>query len=432
MAQDSATTDPSTPIPRYRCLMPGLASPIAARVSVALATAAILSAAISGTAGASIVPAPITDGSDAQAPTSASIQLDLVTSGLERPIFITSARDGTGRMFIIEQGGKVLVLKNGSVLATPLLDLTASVAKGGEQGLLGLAFHPSFETNRRFYVNYTDTRGDTVIREYKTSTGNPDVVQAGSARTILRIDQPYNNHNGGMLAFGPKGFLYVGMGDGGGADDPEKRAQNVSSLLGKVLRINVNGTSSTRSYLIPSSNPYVGKTGRDEIWQRGLRNPWRFSFDRKNGNLWIGDVGQAAYEEVDRAINNDSGPGRGLNWGWRVMEGHHCHIPSSGCSTTGKRLPVAEYTHASNGRCAITGGYVYRGSAIADLYGYYVFGDFCSGEIFAIWGNASWPASRITLADDTGGRMISSFGESDTGELFVVDLGGSIYAVAPS
>ena len=406
------------------------ASPLAARLRVALIAAGVLGALVPASASAAIVPAPITDGSVTPALTSSSIRLTLVASGLDDPVFITSARDGTPRTFIVEKSGRILVRRRGTILTTPLLNLSGSVSTGSEQGLLGLAFHPSFKTNRKFYVNYTNTSGDTVIREYRTSVSNPDRAEAGSGRTILRINQPYANHNGGMLAFGPGGYLYIGMGDGGSANDPGNRAQSLSSLLGKMLRINVNGTTSTKAYRIPSSNPYVGRTGLDEIWQRGLRNPWRFSFDRSNGNLCIGDVGQGSYEEVDRATNTSSGPGKAFNWGWRVMEGRHCHIPSTGCSTSGKKLPVYEYTHAANGRCAITGGYVYRGSRIPALGGWYVFGDYCSGEIFAIRANASWPPTRVTLAGASSGRLISSFGENATGELYVVDLRGNIYAIS--
>jgi glucose/arabinose dehydrogenase len=407
------------------------ASPIAARLRVALLAAGILGALVPAPAFASIGRAPVTDGSVTPALTASDIRLALLEDGLDDPVYIASAKDGTPRVFIVEKTGRILVRRTGTVLATPLIDLTASVSTSGEQGLLGLAFHPSFRTNRKFYVNYTDTRGDTVIREYKTSSTNPDRVQANSGRTLLRIDQPYTNHNGGMLAFGPGGYLYIGMGDGGSANDPGNRAQSLSTRLGKILRIDVNGTTSTRPYRIPSSNPYVGRAGLDEIWQRGLRNPWRFSFDRANGNLWIGDVGQGGYEEVDRAANTSSGPGRAFNWGWRVMEGRHCHIPSSGCNTSGKRLPLYEYTHASNGRCSVTGGYVYRGKAIPALVGWYVFGDYCSGEIFAIRANASYPTTRVTLAGASSGRLISSFGEASTGELYVVDLRGNIYGIRP-
>jgi len=407
-------------------------APAAGRIRVALAGAALLVTLLPVQTAASPRPAPLRDGTAAPALSADDIVLTPIVSGLTRPVFITSARDGTGRTFIVEQGGRILVRKSGVVLSTPLLDISNLVTKGGEQGLLGLAFHPSFETNRKFYVNYTNRYGDTIVREYKTSTSNPNRADTGSARTVLKIDQPYDNHNGGMLAFGPGGYLYIGMGDGGGGDDPGNRAQNTGTLLGKMLRINVNGRTSTRAYKIPASNPYVGRPGRNEIWQIGLRNPWRFSFDRKTGTMWIGDVGQGSYEEIDRAIHTDTGSGRGYNWGWRVMEGRHCHIPPTGCNTAGKVKPLLEYTQESNGRCAVTGGYVYRGSWIPSLVGYYVFGDFCSGEIWAIKANSSYPPNRITLAGAGSGRHISSFGESATGELYVVDLGGTISVFKPA
>jgi glucose/arabinose dehydrogenase len=399
------------------------------RLRVALAAAVLLVTMLPAPATATVGPAPSADGPATPALSGGDVRLTPIASGLDRPVFITSARDGSGRTFIVEQGGRILVRKNGVVLSTPLLDISDLVAKGGEQGLLGLAFHPSFDRNRTYFVNYTNRDGDTIIRRYRTSASNPDRTDPTSAETILKIHQPYDNHNGGMLAFGPGGYLYIAMGDGGGGDDPGNRAQRTGSLLGKMLRIDVNGSLGSRPYRNPLSNPYVGRTGLNEIWQTGLRNPWRFSFDRKTGTMWIGDVGQASYEEVDRAIHTDSGSGRGYNWGWRVMEGRHCHIPSSGCNTSGKKLPIAEYTHNSNGRCAITGGYVYRGSLVPALAGYYVYGDFCSGEIWAIKASSSSPATPITLVGPGSGRMISSFGESATGELFVVDHNGTISVI---
>src|SRR5215213_8488814 len=362
----------------------------------------------------------------AAAPADARIALSVRATGLSDPVFVTSARDGTGRMFIVEQTGRILVYDAGAVRATPFLSITTSVSGGSEQGLLGLAFHPGYKTNRKLYVNYTNLAGDTVIREYRASATNANVVDKSTGRTVLKIDQPYANHNGGMLAFGRDGYLYIGMGDGGSGGDPQDRAQNVNSLLGKMLRIDVNGTTSTRGYRIPSTNPYVGITGRDEIWQTGLRNPWRFSFDRSNGNLWIGDVGQNAWEEIDRAIRTTSGPGRKLNWGWDDMEGRHCYEPTSGCKTAGRRLPVAEYGH-SNGRCAVTGGYVYRGSRIPALVGGYVFADYCSGEIWVISAAASSPATKTRLLDTP--YQISGFGEGSGGELYVLDHGGAMYLI---
>jgi len=331
------------------------------------------------------------------APTGSTIALVKVAD-VNNPVLAISPKGDTTRLFIVAKGGRIRIVKNGNLLSTPFLDISGKVSTGGEQGLLGLAFHPSFASNRRLYVNFTNTSGDTVIREYKASASNPDVVDPGSGRTIIRINQPYSNHNGGMIAFGRDGYLYIGMGDGGDAGDPGNRAQDKGSLLGKMLRINVNGTSGSRQYRVPASNPYVGRAGRDEIWQRGLRNPWRWSFDRSTGSLWIGDVGQGRYEEVDRATRTSSGPGRGINWGWRVMEGSHCYRPASGCDTGGKRLPLVEYSHSSNSRCAVSGGFVYRGSAIPSLEGWYVYGDYCSGEVWAVSATASRPASPVRLA----------------------------------
>jgi glucose/arabinose dehydrogenase len=399
-----------------------LALVIASALVVSLPSAGLVSARTADPADGTATPAA--------APAPGSIRLTRVVGGLDKPVFVTSARDGSGRLFIVEKSGRIRILDGGTLRSTPFLNLSASVSKGSEQGLLGLAFHPRFSTNRRFFVNYTNTSGDTVIREYRASATDPNRVASGSGRTIIKINQPYSNHNGGMIAFGPDGYLYIGMGDGGSGGDPGNRAQNKDSLLGKMLRINVNGSTSTRNYLIPSSNPYVGKPGRNEIWQRGLRNPWRWSFDRSTGNLWIGDVGQRRYEEVDRAIKTSTGAGRGVNWGWRVMEGRHCYLPSSGCNKTGKKLPLVEYSHASNGRCAVTGGYVYRGSAVAALRGWYVYGDYCSGEIFAVAAGASSPASPVRLLDTD--LLVSSFGESAGGELYVVDLAGTLYRVDPA
>ncbi len=394
--------------------------------------AAMLLGVLPGASAAAPMPPPTPAVAPAPAaPSASSITLTKVAGGLSKPVFITSARDGTGRLFIVEKTGTVRILSHGTVLSTPLINLSGSVSQGSEQGLLGLAFHPRFKTNRKFYVDYTNRGGTTVIREYRVSATNPNRVQKGSGRTILKIAQPYSNHNGGMIAFGPDGYLYIGTGDGGSGGDPGNRAQRKDTLLGKMLRINVNGTTSRHNYKVPRSNPYVGRKGRNEIWQRGVRNPWRFSFDRANGNLWIGDVGQNRYEEVDRARRTSTGAGRGVNWGWHVMEGFHCYQPATGCNKTGKKRPLLNYSHATNGRCAVTGGYVYRGKAIPALRGWYVFGDYCSGEIFTVPASASSRPSKVRL-HGTGGGLISSFGENGRGELFVVYLGGSIYRMDPA
>jgi glucose/arabinose dehydrogenase len=294
-----------------------------------------------------------------------------------------------------------------------------------ERGLLGLAFHPAFRSNGKFYVNYTrKPDGATVVDEYRVTT-NKNVVSTSTRRQVLVIAQPYANHNGGGMAFGPDGYLYIGMGDGGSGGDPQQRAQNLNSLLGKMLRIDVNGTSPGRAYRIPSTNPYVGRSGLDEIWSNGLRNPWRWSFDRLTGDLWIGDVGQGTWEEVDRSTAA-SGRGRGLNYGWDVLEGRHCFEPASGCSTSGKTMPMVEYAHASSGgaNCSITGGYVYRGVRFPLLRGGYVFGDYCSGRIWAV--DAAGPAQATATLLPISAPNIVSFGQDEDGELYVVSQNGTI------
>jgi glucose/arabinose dehydrogenase len=355
-------------------------------------------------------------------PNSYNLSLLRIGSGFSKPVLVTHAGDGTNRLFVVEQTGKIRIIKNGVKLATPFIDFTASVSKGSEQGLLGLAFHPSYETNRLFYINLTDVNGDTIINEYRASATNPDRAD-GRPRRILFIDQPYTNHNGGHLAFGKDGYLYIGMGDGGDGGDPGNRAQSTNSLLGKMLRIDVNGTTSTKPYRIPSSNPYVGVTGLDEIFSRGLRNPWRWSFDKVRGDLWIADVGQIRYEEVNRAII-EAGNGRGANYGWRVMEGRHCYNPSSGCNTSGKTMPLVEYNHDQG--CSVTGGYVYRGYQYMAMRGGYFFADYCSGRIWTIDSGAPYPATPVLKLDTT--LNISSFGESEYGLLYVTALDtGEIY-----
>jgi glucose/arabinose dehydrogenase len=397
------------------------------RLAALVAAVAALAAPASASAGVS--PAPLIDGQAAAAPTGSTIALQKLVD-LAQPVLAIGAGDGSNRLFIVQKSGRIRVMKNGALLATPFLDISSLVSKGGEQGLLGLAFSPHFATNHRLYVDYTNAAGDTVIREYRTGA-NPDVVNPATARHVLTVNQPYDNHNGGMLAFGKDGYLYVGMGDGGSGGDPGNRAQNINQLLGKILRIDVNGYTATRGYRIPRGNPYVGRTGRDEIWQRGVRNPWRFSFDKATGALWIADVGQGSYEEVDRVVRTSTGPGRGVNWGWHVMEGSHCFQPSSGCNRTGKALPLTEYSHAANGRCAVSGGYVYRGTAIAALAGWYVYGDYCSGEVWAVSSTAARPATPVTLLGAGSGRLISAFGQGDDNELYLCDLNGTVYKVVP-
>jgi glucose/arabinose dehydrogenase len=348
-----------------------------------------------------------------------------VARNLSQPVFITHSGDSNGRLFIVEKGGRIRVIRQGTLRGTPFLNLSGKVSTGSEQGLLGLAFHPDYGNNGRFYVNYTDVNGDTVIAEYHRSTDANIADPTG--RVLLKIDQPYSNHNGGMLAFGPDGYLYIGMGDGGSSGDPGNRAQSVNTLLGKILRIDVDTQAGGKQYAIPAGNPYVGKTGLDEIWSIGLRNPWRFSFDDRTGNLWIGDVGQNRYEEIDRSpAVNGVDAGKGLNYGWRVLEGNACFNPSSGCSTAGKTPPMAVYSHSSG--CSVTGGYVYRGLAYRGLVGGYLFGDFCSGRVWAL--RAHGPASQAPVLMADTNISISSFGEGPDGTMYITDLGsGDIWAI---
>jgi glucose/arabinose dehydrogenase len=356
-----------------------------------------------------------------------SVTLVPVDDGFTKPVLATNAGDGSDRLFVVEKAGVIKIVEGGSTLPTPFLDIADKVGTDGERGMLSLAFHPSYETNRKFYVFYTRvSTGRLVIAEYKASTGDPDVADETTARTILTIAHPATNHNGGHLAFGRDGYLYISTGDGGGSGDPANNAQSKDSLLGKILRIDINRTSGSRAYARPASNPYVGKPGLNEIWSRGLRNPWRFSFDRLNGDLWIGDVGQQKWEEIDRSTKTN-GAGKGKNFGWRVMEGFHCYRPSSGCNRDGKSMPLAEYSHSYG--CSVTGGHVYRGTQSPTMRGYYVFGDFCSGRIWTLPRTADRPAAETQVLDTD--LMISSFGEDEGGEVYVVDYaGGAVYRLS--
>ena len=354
------------------------------------------------------------------APDGVEITVDqVVASGFSHPVQVTHAGDGSGRMFVVEQGGRIRVVKNGAVLPAAFLDLSGLTIDSGERGLLGLAFHPAYATNGRFYVNYTRTSdGATIVAEYQVSAGNPDVADPASARAILTIAQPYGNHNGGYVAFGPNdGYLYVGMGDGGSGGDPLNSGQDTNTLLGALLRIDVDAGA---PYAVPPDNPFVGTAGRDEIWAYGLRNPWRFSFDRSNGDLYIGDVGQNLWEEV--SYQSGATPG-GVNLGWRCREGAHDYNFSGDCGSTPLTDPVAEYSH-SVGR-SITGGFVYRGLNYPSLYGRYFYADYVDGKIWSIVKLSSnpdrWSGPELEL--DTA-LTISSFGEDEQGELYVVDRNG--------
>jgi glucose/arabinose dehydrogenase len=348
------------------------------------------------------------------------IELVPVTTSISSPVAVTHAGDGSGRLFITEQQGRIVIFDGVTLLPDAFLDITALTSCCGERGLLSVAFHPDYASNGYFYVNYTDNGGDTVVARY-TVSGDPDVADAGSALPILSIDQPQANHNGGQLQFGPDGYLYIAMGDGGGGGDPSNFAQNPATLLGKLLRIDVDGAP---PYEIPADNPFVSDpVTLDEIWATGLRNPWRFSFDRLNGDLYLGDVGQSALEEVD--FQPAASPG-GENYGWRLMEGASCFIPSSGCNDGSLTLPVVEYAHTDD-NCSISGGYVYRGSQYADLYGRYFFADYCTGRIWSAptGGPAPWPF--VEMLDSQ--YNVTSFGEDEDGELYVVHHGGTVYRI---
>lgn len=334
----------------------------------------------------------------------------VVSDGLHHPVYVTHAGDGSGRLFVVEQPGRIRIVQQGRMREQPFLDVTDRVRYGGEQGLLGLAFHPAYKQNGRFVVNYVRrSDGSTVIAELQVSS-NPDRSQTVE-KQLLVVAQPYPNHKGGMVEFGPDGFLYIALGDGGSGGDPGNRGQNRNELLGKLLRIDVDrGTP----YAVPRDNPFASGGGRPEIFAYGLRNPWRFSFDRQTGELWAADVGQNAWEEIDIVK-------RGGNYGWRILEGSHCFLPRDGCDRDGLIPPVAEYAH-DKGRCSITGGYVYRGSRLPALRGAYLYGDFCSGEIF-VFANGT---QRTLLSTDL---QIASFGQDRDGELYVVGHGGTIHRI---
>jgi len=349
-----------------------------------------------------------------------------VAGGLSQPVLIAAAPGDTTRLFIVEKAGTIRILRSGSLLSRPFLDIGSRVSGGSEQGLLGLAFHPGYATNQKFYVDYTDQSGDTRVVEFLASS-NPDSASS-TEREILFVDQPYANHNGGHLAFGPDGKLYVGLGDGGSGGDPQGNGQSLATLLGKILRLDVDAAS---PYAVPSDNPFVGRAGaRGEIWSYGLRNPWRFSFDSETGDMWIGDVGQDAWEEVDY---EPAGQG-GRNYGWNRMEGSHCFPPGSSCDPSGLVLPVAEYDHRAG--CSITGGHVYRGAALPELRGTYFYGDYCTGLVRSLRVVSGNPAEErdwtSALRTRSGGAMdgLSSFGVDSKGELYLVLLGGEIYRLA--
>ncbi len=362
-------------------------------------------------------PAPTAVSSPISVPSGAAseIALEALADGLTRPVYLTHA--GDARLFVIEQPGRIRVIENGQLLDQPFLDIVDRVlSSGNEQGLLSMAFEPDYVQTGRFYVNYT-RKGDgaTIVERYQVSASDPNVADKSSASEVIVIEQTEANHNGGLVMFGPDGYLYVGMGDGGGAGDRHGslgNGQNSKALLGKMLRI--DGVNQA-TYAIPPSNPFD-----NEIWALGVRNPWRFSFDQATGDLYMADVGQNQYEEVNFQPASSAG---GENYGWRIMEGAHCFNPQSNCDRSGLVLPISEYSHAEG--CSVTGGYVYRGARYPALQGQYFFADYCIGTIWSLTRDATGKWSRTDrLAADI---RISSFGEDVNGELYVIDHSGTVY-----
>ena len=346
------------------------------------------------------------------------VKLEPVVDGLDSPLAVVNAHDGSNRLFVVDQGGQVRIVKDGAVLPDPFLDLAGRITSGGERGLLGLAFHPQFPTDPRLFVDYTDQSGDTQVSSFRVDPATPDRADPGSEVKILHVQQPYANHNGGAVVFGPDGKLYISLGDGGSGGDPHGNGQNLQTLLGKILRIDVDQRSGNKAYAIPSDNPFAdGAGGAPEIWLTGLRNPWRMSFDRSTGDLWIGDVGQGAWEEID--VQRAGAPG-GTNYGWNRMEGRHCFQPSSGCDESGLAMPVTDYGHDQG--CTVIGGNVVRGPDQPALIGGYLFADYCSGRIWAIDPSTDGYRDPAVVADS--GHSLAAFGEDEAGNLYAADIGG--------
>jgi glucose/arabinose dehydrogenase len=350
-------------------------------------------------------------------PTDVTLRAVQVASGLSNPLYIT-APAGDDRLFIVEKSGGVRILRAGTLLAQPFLDISALVSNGGEQGLLSIAFHPRYATNGYVYVSYTDDAEDSQIVRYSVSATNRDVVDPASAQVILSVVQPYENHNGGQIMFGPDNMLYVALGDGGSGGDPHNYAQSTATLLGKLLRLDVDGGT---PYAIPAGNPFIGQTGaRAEIWALGLRNPWRFAFDRVGGHLYVADVGQNQWEEVHVVTSSRAG----VNYGWRVLEGTHCFSATT-CNSQGLEQPVIEYSHA-NGACSVTGGAVYRGVAVPGIVGHYFYSDYCAGFLRSFrYANGQAVDQREWDVGALG--SVLSIGEDLAGELYILSANGRVY-----
>ncbi len=341
----------------------------------------------------------------------------VAVTGLNAPVFAT-APEGDARLFIVERAGRIVIAQGGVPSATPFLDITSRVGVAGEGGLLSMAFDPRYAVNGFFYVYFTEVSGDIAIERFQVSAGNPDVADPAPLRILTITHRTFPNHKGGLVRFGPDGFLYIGTGDGGGGGDPSGNSQNLDSLLGKLLRIDVSNASAATPYTIPSTNPFQGQPNRrGEIWAYGLRNPWRFAFDPPAGRLYIADVGQERIEEVDVSAAD----GAGLNYGWNVTEGTSC-FSSSPCSTSGFTLPVLEYSHDASGGCSVVGGFVYRGSALPELQGRYFYSDFCGGWLRSfVFSGGSATDQRQSIANM---GTVQSFGEDGRRELYVLTAEG--------
>jgi glucose/arabinose dehydrogenase len=347
-------------------------------------------------------------------------------ASFDSPVYVHGPKGANGLVFVVEQDGVIRMMKGGEKLAGAFLDISDKVQSGGEEGLLSVAFSPFYENNRRFYVYFTDNGGDITVQEYRTSRGNPRDAEETSARTVIEIDHPGNsNHNGGQIQFGPDGDLYIGTGDGGSGGDPPENAQNKDSLLGKMLRIDPRRTKGKRGYTIPRSNPFVGRSGADEIYSLGLRNPFRFSFDRKSGAIAIGDVGQDSREEIDYEAR---GKARGANFGWDAFEGNVRYTGDASPPPAEHERPILDYPHNSGG-CAVTGGYVVRDRSVRSLYGRYIYADFCKGDIRSLVPRTDGASGdRSTGLPNQSG--LSSFGEDSRGRIYFTNLNsGKVFQI---
>jgi hypothetical protein len=352
-----------------------------------------------------------------------ALRARLVASGFASPLDLQSAPEDRDRLYVVEQGGRIKVILGGQVSPEPFLDISDRIRAGGERGLLGLAFHPEFSSNGRFFVNYSNPSGATRIAEFRATSA--DRADPDTERVLLLVPQPFSNHNGGSVAFGNDGLLYIALGDGGSGGDPLGSGQDLGVLLGKILRIDVD---SGGPYAVPADNPFLSTAGAEpEIWAYGLRNPWRMSFDRATGDLYIGDVGQSQREEIDVGL---AARGGGENYGWNETEGTLCFNPSSGCDTSGITMPILEYSHGEG--CSVTGGVVYAGCRMPDLVGTYFYGDFCTGFVRSFrLANGTVTDGRDWTAGLEGIDRISSFGTDADGEVYVVDHGGEVYRLEP-